>query len=240
MGEDSKYSCLSCNEKGPASQFKPTAEEWSLGHIGRHGICENCRAFNPSHSMENKNCIKCKMHWPLLFFKAFKGRSLLRSFKAAKNADNLWKQCSKCRLQAKRNKCLYKPICTIPVCWEAVSTALHSPSRMAQHMELHKVRRDLEVLDRYPHPVKYQALNSSQGDEILGDESPEDELSEDNISASLDQKEALQLLRQSDETAQLSRSIMSSKKYREKIRASNESLKSISPSFCLVYCADVL
>ncbi len=111
---------------------------------------------------------------------------------------------------------------------------------MAQHMELHKVRRDLEVLDRYPHPVKYQALNSSQGDEILGDESPEDELSEDNISASLDQKEALQLLRQSDETAQLSRSIMSSKKYREKIRASNESLKSISPSFCLVYCADVL
>jgi hypothetical protein len=205
MGEDSKYSCLNCNEKGPASHFEPTAEERSLGHIGRHRICETCRAFNASHSMEKKKCIKCKRHWPLSFFKVFKGRSLLRSFKAAKNADNLWKQCSKWNLQAKRNNCSYKLICTVPMCREAVSRAPHSPSRMAQHMELHKVRRDLEVLDTYPHPVKCQAPNSSQGDKMLGDGSPEDELSEDemaedeffedNITASLDQKEALQLLR---------------------------------------------
>jgi hypothetical protein len=159
MGEHSIYSCLGCNEKGLASQFEPTAEERSLGHIGRHGICEICRAFNAGHSMEKKKYVKRKMHWPLSFFKAFKGGSLLRSFKPAKNADNLWKQYSKCRLKAKRNSYSYKLICRVPICREAVSRAPHSPSRMAQHMELYKVRGDLGVLDTYPHRVKHQAPN---------------------------------------------------------------------------------
>src|SRR4051794_40124528 len=70
------------------------------------------------------------------------------------------------------------------------------PLFYAQHMELHKVRRDLEALETYPNPVRIQAPNRLQDldlDENLvnvthgnklaqDDESLEDEAAGDSVS----------------------------------------------------------